>query len=237
MNIFAKFFNYFTQSISRKLYLLMFLAGVLPTLVVGYAIYSSSFTEIENKAQAQLEAIKTVKANQLTDYFHQIENQVRTFSENVMIVDAMKQFPSAETSAREEAGVTAEEVQQMRTKVEAYYKIDFSNQFVETTGNNPPVAQQLAPLDDDSIFLQHQYIANNPNPLGSKEVLDAANDDTTYSKLHKKYHPVVRSYLQKFGYYDIFLCDLKSGDIVYSVFKELDFTTSLSQGPYVPTSS
>ena len=227
--------QFFSQSISRKLILLVVAVGLLPTIAVGYSIYSSSYNAIETKAISQLEAIKTVKANQLTDYFHQIENQVRTFSENAMIVDAMKQFPAAEVAATKEAGVTPESLAEMRKKVEAYYRINFTNEFVGITGKQPPVQQQLAPLDSDSIFLQHQYIANNPNPLGSKEKLDAAKDETTYSKLHGKYHPIVRSYLQKFGYYDIFLCDLKSGDIVYSVFKELDFTTSLSQGPYAGT--
>ena len=227
--------QFFSQSISRKLIVLLLVVGLLPTLAVGYSIYSSSFNAIETKAISQLEAIKTVKANQLTGYFRQIENQVRTFSENAMVVDAMKQFPAAEVAATKEAGVTPESLAEMRKKVEAYYRINFTNEFVGITGKQPPVQQQLAPLDSDSIFLQHQYIANNPNPLGSKEKLDAAQDETTYSKLHGKYHPIVRSYLQKFGYYDIFLCDLKSGDIVYSVFKELDFTTSLSQGPYAGT--
>ncbi len=227
--------QFISQSISRKLFFLLFLIGTLPTFVVGWSIYSSSYTAIETKAIDQLEAIKTVKANQLTGYFELIENQVRTFSENAMIVEAMKQFPAAEVAAASEAEVTADQLAEMRTKVEAYYKINFTNEFEGITGKKPPVTEQLGPLDSDSIFLQHQYIANNPNPLGSKEKLDAAEDATTYSKLHGTYHPIVRSYLQKFGYYDIFLCDLKSGDIVYSVFKELDFTTSLSQGPYAGT--
>jgi methyl-accepting chemotaxis protein len=42
----------------------------------------------------------------------------------------------------------------------------------------------------------------------------------------------VRNYLEKFGYYDIFLVDPETGDIVYSVFKELDYSTSLIDGPY-----
>ena len=184
MKLLTYIFQFFSQSISRKLILLLLAVGLLPTLAVGYSIYSSSFDAIENKAIAQLEAIKTVKANQLTAYFHQIENQVRTFSENAMIVDAMKQFPEAEVAAATEAGVTAPQLADMRQKVEAYYKINFTNEFVGITGKQPPVGQQLAPLDNDSIFLQHQYIANNPNPLGSKEKLDAAQDETTYSKLH-----------------------------------------------------
>ncbi|MBT3354583.1 MAG: hypothetical protein HN402_06650, partial [Candidatus Scalindua sp.] len=57
----------------------------------------------------------------------------------------------------------------------------------------------------------------------------------SYSKLHAKYHPAIRDFLDQFGYYDIFLVDPDSGDIVYSVFKELDYTTSLKDGPYAST--
>ena len=235
MNFLKSPLQFFSRSISRKLYLLLLIVGILPTLAVGWSIYSSSYGAIESKAVDQLIAIKTVKANQLTNYFGQIENQVRTFSENTMIVEAMKQLPDAELSAKEEANVESKRLAKMRAKVEAYYKDNFTKQFVGITGKNPPIQRQLAPLDDDSIYLQYQYIANNPKPMGSKEKLNAANDGTTYSKLHGKYHPIVRSYLQKFGYDNIFLCDLKSGDIVYSVFKELDFTTSLTQGPYAKT--
>ena len=46
------------------------------------------------------------------------------------------------------------------------------------------------------------------------------------------YHPIIRNFLHKFGYYDIFLVDPKTGHIIYSVFKELDFATSLISGPY-----
>ena len=72
-------------------------------------------------------------------------------------------------------------------------------------------------------------------PWGEKDQLDAAADGSAYSRLHAKYHPAIRSFLKKFGYYDIFLVDHETGDIVYSVFKELDYTTSLVDGPYAET--
>ncbi len=56
-----------------------------------------------------------------------------------------------------------------------------------------------------------------------------------HSNLHANVHPVIRNFLEKFGYYDIFLVDPESGDIVYSVFKELDYSTSLKDGPYANT--
>ena len=42
----------------------------------------------------------------------------------------------------------------------------------------------------------------------------------------------MRNFLEKFGYYDIFLIDIDTGHIVYSVFKEADYATSLLTGPY-----
>jgi len=40
--------------------------------------------------------------------------------------------------------------------------------------------------------------------------------------------------LEAFGYYDIFFVD-NEGNVVYTVFKELDFATNLKQGPYSNT--
>jgi len=168
--------------------------------------------------------------------FGQIENQIRTFSEELTIVDAMKKFPQAEKNATSEAGVSASQIEQMREHLKSYYTGEFGVKFAEKNeGATAPIDAQFSPLDNDSVYLQYKYISENPNPLGEKENLNAADDNTTYSKLHGKIHPQVRSYLRKFGYYDIFLCDLDTGDIVYSVFKELDFTTSLSEGPYSET--
>ncbi|MGF1630548.1 MAG: hypothetical protein ACFCUT_13830, partial [Kiloniellaceae bacterium] len=55
--------------------------------------------------------------------------------------------------------------------------------------------------------LQRLYITENPHPLGQKEELDRADDDSYYSQLHGRYHPWFRSLLRERGYYDIFLFD------------------------------
>ncbi|MDX1930900.1 MAG: methyl-accepting chemotaxis protein [Pirellulaceae bacterium] len=221
------------KSIASKLYSLLLLVGLLPMAVVAYSMYQSAYQGIEKQSFSQLESVKTIKAKQVTDYFQLIRDQMLTFAENRMIVEAMKAFPAAQKSAREESNVTAEDLAKMRAETLAYYNKQFSAEYHKRTEHNaPPSAKHFDAIDDDSIYLQYQYISSNPNPLGQKEALDAAADSTEFSRLHAKYHPVIRSYLQKFGFYDIFLCDLESGDIVYSVFKELDFSTSLITGPY-----
>jgi methyl-accepting chemotaxis protein len=79
--------------------------------------------------------------------------------------------------------------------------------------------------------LQKLYITDNPNKTGEKEKLDFAADGSTYSQAHKKYHPWMRQFLQERGYYDVFLFDL-NGDLVYTVFKELDYATNVITGKW-----
>ncbi|MEW7983841.1 MAG: hypothetical protein AB2812_14030 [Candidatus Sedimenticola endophacoides] len=45
-------------------------------------------------------------------------------------------------------------------------------------------------------------------------------------------HAIFRDFQRRFGYYDIFLVEPERGHIVYSVFKELDFATSLKDGSF-----
>lgn len=79
--------------------------------------------------------------------------------------------------------------------------------------------------------LQTSYITDNPHPTGEKEKLDYAEDGSHYSELHKRFHPWFRRLLQQRAYYDIFLID-GDGDLVYSVYKELDYATNLDAGKW-----
>lgn len=86
-------------------------------------------------------------------------------------------------------------------------------------------------LGDPKTTLQRIYIDENPHPTGQKENLDAGKDGSRYSALHAKYHPYLRAFLRDRGYYDIFLFDTK-GNLVYSVYKELDYATNLVSGEW-----
>lgn len=80
-------------------------------------------------------------------------------------------------------------------------------------------------------ILQKLYIDENPNPAGAKDTLDFAPDGSAYSQFHAKYHPWFRHVLKQRDYYDIFLF-APNGDLVYTVFKELDFATNLNTGEW-----
>ncbi|MCA9213452.1 MAG: methyl-accepting chemotaxis protein [Planctomycetales bacterium] len=199
-------------------------------------IESNAIVDLEQKAQDRLVALRDIKRAQIQDYFNSIRDQILTFSENRMVVDAMAELPDVFDSYREDARVDDDQLKQQRQKLLTYYTGEFSAEYrQQNEGRSPNVDDYFEQLDDDSIAFQFSYIKANAHPLGSKHMLDADNTKTAYSKLHGQIHPVIRSYLEKFGYYDIFLVDPDSGDIVYSVFKELDYSTSLLDGPYANT--
>ncbi|MBO6897588.1 MAG: HAMP domain-containing protein [Shimia sp.] len=84
---------------------------------------------------------------------------------------------------------------------------------------------------DAQSELTQAYIDGNPNAVGSKHLLDRAQGDAAYHSDHALYHPGLRTLIETKGYYDAFLIN-PAGDIVYSVFKEVDYATNLVSGAY-----
>lgn len=80
--------------------------------------------------------------------------------------------------------------------------------------------------------MQQAYIADNPNALGEKDKLKSSGQLAGYDAVHQQFHDELHRYLSTYAYYDIFLVDVQTGNIVYSVFKELDFATNLEKGAY-----
>lgn len=89
----------------------------------------------------------------------------------------------------------------------------------------------LAETNNTKDYLQDIYIKNNPNPIGKKQLLKSANDSSEYSIVHAKYHPYYLQIQESYNLYDLFLFDT-SGNLIYSVFKEMDYATNFVSGPY-----
>jgi hypothetical protein len=171
------------------------------------------------------------KKRSIEYYFDIIRNQILTFAENKMVITALKELKQAffelSTDAQQING-------QMKDSVLNYYEHEFIPRLNESS-DDVEKADRYLPPEAITTTLQYHYISNNPYPTGQKSALDNARDGSAYSKAHAIYHPVMRSFLEKFGYYDIFLIDDVTGYMVYSVFKEVDFGTSLLTGVYSNT--
>ena len=228
------------MKLKTKLIVGSILLAILPVMIAGSIITWQANKEarvaLEEQAKNQLISIREMKKNQIEAYFQTIRDQVLTFSNDRMIIEAMKNFKAAFKNFRKEIKPSSQDLNSWKSSLATYYKKDFSEEYVRRNPHQESKALSFfTQLDNASTALQYHYIKANPHPLGSKDELGLSQDGTTYSQLHGRYHPHIRDFLKKFGYYDIFLVDPESGDIVYSVFKELDYSTSLIDGPYAET--
>lgn len=209
--------------------------AAIPVLIgcffLGQAALKTADATIEEDAKKALIAVRDISAAEITHYFEGIEKQAITLSESLMTVGAMEVFSvSFKDHGSNRSG---SEINTQRKGVQKYYDEHFNERFkVLNNGQGTQTADLIGSLDKQSIALQYDFISDNADPLGSKQLLNSTKEATTYSETHEKYHGVFRNFIESFGYYDLFLVDHKSGDIVYSVFKELDYSTSLIDGPY-----
>jgi class 3 adenylate cyclase len=212
-------------SIKSKLIVMLLTVSSCSILVTTYLGYRSGQVNLTNRVFSQLTSVRASKAYQIKSYFKNIRNHTQTLSEDPSIVAAMGEFTQAYRKLQTEKIPPT-----FDKKINYYYDKEFLTRLVKTQEGSP-VLQSYTPKVIASRYLQYYYIAANPNPVGKKQLLSNPKDGSEYSQVHNRYHPIFRNIIQKFGYYDMFLIDLQ-GTIVYTVFKETDFTSNLQQGPY-----
>lgn len=207
--------------------LLCFLAVVVTGVIVGWRSSDLSENALYQRANSQLISVREIKKNEIESYFKHISEQIITTANLVGMQDAMTLFTEAFATYPTQR-VSESDVEQLRN----YYQSSFGASYQEANGgNSASELQKLEMLSPAAKALQARYIGMNPNPLGEKHQLMSDSLGTDYDQVHRTYHPSIKGFLEAFGYYDIFLVDT-SGNIVYSVFKELDYATNLNSGPY-----
>jgi len=224
------------MKLKTKLIAAFLSVGIIPFAILSiFSLYQVE-KALNKQIFSQLVSIRDIKKLQVENYLKTIQSQIITFSENAMIVDAMCTFNHAYGTFIDENRLNQKNLNTMQSKLKTYYMNDFSNAYrQQNEGRSSHVDRLFEQIDETAVALQYFYIKDNSNPLGSKDYLNKALDGSTYSDRHGHFHPIIRSYLKKFGYYDIFLVNAETGKIVYSVFKELDYATSLKNGPYADT--
>ena len=214
--------------------LIAFIAiAIVAVGVTGFIGFTIAKNALQAESLNKLTAVREMKANQIEDYFQQISGQVVTLSEDRMIVEATKAFDDSYREIDSELDRSQEEVGEAANKLRGYYSEEYLSRLIPNLQSSVSV-DEFWPEETTTQLLQDLYIASNPFEVGSKHLLDNPGDGSRYSDSHELYHPIIRNFLDTFGYYDIFLANTE-GDIVYTVFKEVDYGTSLLDGPYSDT--
>lgn len=200
--------------------------GLLATIVTGGLAYVVGRESLQTEAFDRLTAIRELKRQQIEDFFQRVNGQILTLASNLMLVEALNEFQRAFESFPEAlAGET-----RFADELLGYYQNEFSRNLLQGQARGHD-SEALLPRSGKGLALQHRYIAANPHPLGSKDRLLKTRHADRYGQAHQIYHPILRNFVRQFGYYDLFLVN-GEGDVVYSVFKEIDFATNLISGPH-----
>lgn len=226
------------MSIKTKLIIVFILLISVPALIATavstWVAGRNAQALLVEQSRQQLVSVRESKKREIESVLKTMREQIRTFSANTMVVNAASEFNFSFPDFLSEAGWKGNTT--LTDRLRDFYQDQFGQRFTEKNPNsNTNPLSFIDNLDNNSVGLQYAYIANNEHPLGEKHQLIENKDDSFYSLTHGRFHPAFKQYLEAFGYYDIFLVHPVTGRIVYSVYKEIDFATSLKDGVFAET--
>lgn len=205
----------------------MMVSGMLPMAVASIILGLEASTTMQETTYNRLEADISTRKSFIETYFNFMQSQVATMSVDTAVIDAMQGFSSSFPQLAK--SIEADEVQ-TKNRLRRFYDREFLPN-LKATGAIVS-SQQLLPRTEAGLMAQQLYLVDNNNPVGSKNDLETHGITDAYGRHHSRYHEMFNHLLKEFGYYDIFLIEPENGDIVYSVYKETDFGTSLFNGPH-----
>lgn len=212
--------------LAAKLFTILILLGAVAVLVTGVLGYFRAREALEEAIYDQLTTARRAKSNQIETYFRRTRADLTLLATSKMVVDATREFRAA-FSELEQADVPFD----VRRKVGNWYEAEFLPRMREVLGKEPNINDYL-PVGGTPYHLQYHYIVGNLHPAARRKLLDDAGDGSYYSSLHGIYHPLLRAAATTVGFFDLLIADPKSGRVIYTVEKEVDFGTSLRVGPY-----
>ncbi|MCP4188371.1 MAG: methyl-accepting chemotaxis protein [Gammaproteobacteria bacterium] len=219
----------------QQLMVTLILLVAIPTLV---SVAASTWIAgdiagglLVEQAREKLIAVRELKKAHIEDFYESIRRHITTFARNGSVKNAAIKMGEAFYNYDKEIG--GHSLSEEKSSLKDYYLNQFGPKYKSLNlGKVIDTSGIISSMGDNKVTLQARFISQNPNPLGGKHLLDQPDDNSTYGNLHAEFHPQFRNVLEQFGYYDIFIVHPTTGDIVYSVFKELDYATSLIEGPY-----
>jgi methyl-accepting chemotaxis protein len=218
------------MNIRQKMLLGAGLLTLIPVAITSVLIWQGASTlagtALNERTQSQLSSLRDTKRQQVTDEINARVRSLQVLAAQRSTVDAMRNFKQSFGSAGKESGLV-----QDTAALTKYTLEQFAPEYAKrNAGVAPDFSKFIASLDVNGAALQQDFIVRNPNPLGQKERMARPEGSYAYALAHAQFHPSLERAQKLNEFYDIFLIDTETDTIVYTVFKELDYATSLTKG-------
>jgi HAMP domain-containing protein len=211
----------------QELFLALALIGLLGVGIAGYLIFNETKKTLQKQISNQLINIRDSKAEQILLYFQSVENESKLLASSQLVIEASKNFLDGVKEIND-----SPQDSKVRDAVVDYYRNVWVPMLNKSSGedNNP---EDFIPVTKAAKILQYEYILNNPFKKHADRILyDAGPSKNIYNKAHAVFNPHFREFIKRYGFYDFFLVDPISGQIIYTSAKEVDFGTNLHTGPF-----
>ena len=213
-------------SIKSKLLVMLLGVSLGSIALVATLNYVESYQTVQTSVFAQLTSLRASRADAIEQYLKAVTDEVEVLADSPNMGIMLAQL-SASFQALAESELEPEAL----SELEAFYREQFLPA-LDAKVEGTPELMSVFPETDAAQYVQYHYLARNPYPQDNRLQLDDPGDGSDYSRLHDQWHPVIRRIVNGFGYYDLFMIDIVSGDIVYTTAKEVDFGTNLIDGPH-----
>ena len=207
------------------------IAAVIATSVaIGVASSERATNALRAQEEAAFAATIATRSASLEQYLVTMQGHIASLAEEPSTLDALHGFEAGFATASNDAARVGRAQESAAARISEHHDAQLATRFRDG-GLAWQGGAAIMPTDPNALALQDLYIVSNPNAVGSKHKLDRAEVETAYDRTHAAHHPRLRSLLERFGYYDIFLFDAH-GTAVYTVFKETDFGSNAESGCY-----
>ena len=223
-------------SLRSQLLLVLLAVAVGSTLVVAAASYRSAEAGLRTAIFDQLTAVRARTGRQIARYFDRTRGEVRLLGETPSVATAARQFGEAFAALPATDAPPAD-----RDALREWYRTRFLPRLARE-GGGAPLPENFVPENPRALRLQAAYLLPPPDAEGERSGReggepprrDATEADALgdYRAVHDAYDGYFRTVVEDLGFYDLFLIDAETGDVLYSVEKETDFGTNLLRGPY-----
>jgi methyl-accepting chemotaxis protein len=214
------------MTFKNKILITLMLVGLIPVFISSAISVNFSSKALIDMGNNQLMSLQETKSHSVTSYLDTLSNGLSLLAENPIVV---RMLPLLGNAYKRLNKIPVND--QNLDDVARFYDSEFKTRLSLDEASEFESEALISQLSPAAILLQSAYIAQNTNPVGEKDKTLNSQHIPAYDAFHQGAHPYLQKVQQEFGFYDVFLIS-DTGDVVYSVFKEIDFGTSLTTGPF-----
>ena len=210
-------------SLRSKLILILLAVSLLASGIVIGIGYWTGVDSISDEVYQRLTSARNAKAFEIEQYFANQSHITEVLAANQSTATALLEFSRAFRQIERSDTINCTD------DLDAFYQgyVEKMSRVLEVRRD----VDAFYPTSAAACYLQYHYVIDQPD-AAVRAARSDARDGSAYSNAHRKHHDFFLSTIQKFGYYDAFLIDIQTSDIVYTTMKEADFATNLKDGPY-----